>query len=929
MADGASAIVSGSSGSAQVSDEIPFQDLCVLLEKISKVKGTDRKKQLFRTFLTQWREAHARLHPTDADTTADTFFPVLRLLLPQVDKARAAYGMKETVLAKYYIEVLNIAKDSLDAKKLLNYRAPASAKQEAGDFAMVAYFVLRNRCPDRGKLTIAQVNEFLGDLAMSHTKKDRPGMKKALQLLLRNTSALEQKWLIRIILKEMKIGISENSFFSVFHADASDLFNVCSNLEKVCADLRDPSIHLNETSVSYFTPFRPMLGERAAMDKILSLMNHQPFYIETKFDGDRMQLHKQGNQYRYFSRSSKDYTSAFGATQYEGSFSPKIHDAFNRKVDSCIIDGEMVGWDTETNTFLPKGDNVDVKSITDRSSGVQQCFVVFDVLMINDTNFANQPLMDRVEQLKKVFSPVVGTIHLVDRQEASTKEEVVAALNVAIDNREEGLLLKKPTSTYQPDKRKGSGWLKIKPEYVDSLSDQLDVVIVGGYFGQGHRSGMVSHFMCAVAVPEETAGKRPSVFHSFCKVGTGYTMSELKDLGLKLKPYWKKFDTKRPPECVLLAKGFKEKPDLWIEPWNSQIVQIRAAEIVVSDKYKCGCTLRFPRVEKVRADKEWYDCMNLDELEQLKQMASGKLFHQQTADMESLPPSKKRKLASAIERPRGVASQFRQTDVSDVSATSKMFEGKEFCVVNGTRGLSKADAERKIAEHGGAFVQTPGPETFCVLVQKLIVRATSIISTGLYDVVKMDWLVKCLAEKQCLPFVPSLMIHTAPSTTATFADSYDKYGDSYTEEVTEETLKDIFKKIQEQHPDDVQVSREEIALMEERYFVDCNDRGLFRRYKFYLDMYTEIGNTNTAIPCCSLELAGLEIKFHGGQVVAEFDETITHIVFDQRDLSRVPEFRHLEREHSRKHHFVKSDWVKESIACKFVKNERPYEPITS
>lgn len=148
----------------------------------------------------------------------------------------------------------------------------------------------------------------------------------------------------------------------------------------------------------------------------------------------------------------------------------------------------------------------------------------------------------------------------------------------------------------------------------------------------------------------------------------------------------------------------------------------------------------------------------------IAQMASGKLFHQQTADMESLPPSKKRKLASAIERPRGVASQFRQTDVSDVSATSKMFEGKEFCVVNGTRGLSKADAERKIAEvakkcvlfehvvrfvtftsflciplcficsqsiffsqHGGAFVQTPGPETFCVLVQKLIVRATSII----------------------------------------------------------------------------------------------------------------------------------------------------------------------------------------------------------
>ena len=48
---------------------------------------------------------------------------------------------------------------------------------------------------------VSQVNEYLDDLAMSNTKKDRAGMRKALQLLLRNTSALEQKWLIRIILK--------------------------------------------------------------------------------------------------------------------------------------------------------------------------------------------------------------------------------------------------------------------------------------------------------------------------------------------------------------------------------------------------------------------------------------------------------------------------------------------------------------------------------------------------------------------------------------------------------------------------------------------------------------------------------------------------------------------------------------------------------
>ncbi len=50
-------------------------------------------------------------------------------------------------------------------------------------------------------LTVSQVNQYLNDLAMSNAKKERAGVKKALQLLLRNTSAMEQKWLIRMILK--------------------------------------------------------------------------------------------------------------------------------------------------------------------------------------------------------------------------------------------------------------------------------------------------------------------------------------------------------------------------------------------------------------------------------------------------------------------------------------------------------------------------------------------------------------------------------------------------------------------------------------------------------------------------------------------------------------------------------------------------------
>ena len=60
---------------------------------------------------------------------SDTFYAIMRLLIPQVDNGRPAYGMKETALAKNYIEILNIAKTSMDAQKLLHYRAPTTAKQ--------------------------------------------------------------------------------------------------------------------------------------------------------------------------------------------------------------------------------------------------------------------------------------------------------------------------------------------------------------------------------------------------------------------------------------------------------------------------------------------------------------------------------------------------------------------------------------------------------------------------------------------------------------------------------------------------------------------------------------------------------------------------------------------------------------------------------
>ena len=507
--------------------KVPFSDVCTMFERISSSDGKERKRKIFGLLLNTWRSQHSKLYFDNDWGKKDSFYPLMRLCLPHLDRKRAAYGMKETVLAKYYIEVMGIARTGADALKLLNYRAPTSGKIQAGDFAAVAYFVLKNRCPQEGTLMVSDVNYLLNKIAVSNAAHDRATVKQTLQQMLLSTTAVEQKWIIRIIMKELKLGINENSILSLFHLDAVDLFSVCADLEKVCVDLINPSFRLNEAAIQLFTPFRPMLGQRASIPQAVKLADGQAFYVETKFDGDRMQMHKHGNVYRYFSRSSKDYTSSFGPSSSEGYFTPQIHSAFKTEISSCILDGEMVGYDVMDDSFIPKGDNIDVKAISTqlagRYEGMQQCFVVFDVLMVNGRNLANLSLRERALELAQVFIPVKGLLHLVDRLELSSRGELVTSLNDAIDRREEGILVKLPNSTYQPDKRKGSGWLKLKPDYMDSLSDHLDLLIIGGYYGSGKRGGIVSHFLLGIA-DTPSLGHYPSKFYSFCKVSSLYTV---------------------------------------------------------------------------------------------------------------------------------------------------------------------------------------------------------------------------------------------------------------------------------------------------------------------------------------------------------------------------------------------------------------------
>jgi DNA ligase-4 len=343
-----------------------------------------------------------------------------------------------------------------------------------------------------------------------------------------------------------------------------------------------------------------------------------------------------------------------------------------------------------------------------------------------------------------------------------------------------------------------------------------------------------------------------------------------------------------------------EKPDKWIDPKDSIIVQVKAVEIVSTDKYKTGCTLRFPRLEKFRDDKPWHQCMKLSELIELKDKNEGKLTSGKHYDLNECdedgnlidyendgePVSKKKKRNVNLNNVKKatVDSRFRGIDASTVNQIGDIFKGKEFCVINGTNKYDKQQLEKKIAEFGGSLVQNPDQETtFCLIASKVIHKISLYISKGFYDIVYADWLIRCIESKSFLIWKPSDMIYSKPETERMFSKSYDQYGDSYDQDCTVESLKEIFSKMESKITSKKYAKlREQMAEFENEYYPDDSKHGLFRLECFYFDLYENINDGCKKLKNDNgLNLISIKARWHGGLISDFIDENTTKCIVNK------------------------------------------------
>ncbi|KAF6025218.1 LIG4 [Bugula neritina] len=825
---------------------------------------------------------------------------MLRCMVPQLEKI--TYGIKQHSLGRLYVEVMGLGKKSEAATILMNYKDPTASKsvnKNLGDFAECAYSVIKDRCSVKSELSVMQVIEKLNDIANGYTGKDKILVKSTLEFLIRHLTGLENKWFIRMLVKEMKLGLGQDSILSAVHPDAPALFNVDTSLERVCLKLRDITKRLHEVEVSLFAPLKPMLGKQAKPNEVEGLLNCPNFIIERKFDGERMQLHMDKGEYKYYSRNGYEYSSTYGATQFDGNLTPRLHGKL-RGVRNCILDGEMCGYNPELQVLGTKAMNFDIKSAN--LTGYTPCYVVFDLLYLNDEVLTNKPLRERLEMLKDIVDNQEGLIFTSAYTHASTNKQCIDALNQAIDRYEEGIMVKHPESVYKPNSR-SAGWYKIKPEYVDGLMDELDLVIIGGYFGKGRRANILSHFLCGVLDDSSSTAQ----FHSMTKVGSGYTFQELLDFNIKLKSYWQKTQ----PSCVMVTK---EKPDIWIDPLKSAIVQIKATEITESSSFYTGYSLRFPRVEKIRDDKQPLDCLTVKEFHEMRAKRSGQLTSALVTEEFLDEPKRKKRLIA----PRSVApslpQQFQAADTSSVTKELDTFDKKEFCIVQGSKSYSKQHLEKEIVRLGGSIVQNASSETYCIVTDKVTIKIRNYMKAERYNIARLEWLIKCLEENALLQWAPSDMIYASPALQKLFDVRYDRFGDDHSTNTTTQQLRKIFSLIPQRKRTDPLVSHEEIQEIEEELSThEDYARALFRNCRLFDGDDGEQSRTTVNM---------IQSKFYGSAVAPTLDDAVTHCICNSQENVEVLQKKNRERE--RKYYIVSPLWIQDSIESGKLLQERSY-----
>jgi DNA ligase-1 len=467
-----------------------------------------------------------------------------------------------------------------------------------GDPGLVAAGIVEKRRPlgfaafqDSEALSITDVYERFLAIARASGKRSQDSKIKNLQFLFSQAGPLEALYIARLAIEDMRIGVGEGGVrdavaraFAGKGADAASVergYNLTNDMGLVAVSARRGT--LSELSVMINHPIKMMLAQLG--ESIAAAIGESgTAAIEWKYDGARVQIHKDGEKVRVFSRRLENVTASL----------PEIVQAARQiSAKSAILDGEAVafGKDGRPMAFQQILKRFRRKyNVEKLAAEIPLRLFLFDLIYLDGRSVIDLPLRERRALLEKISDPAL----LADQILTSSAGQAEEIYRQALEAGHEGLILKNPASVYAPGKR-GKNWLKIKP-----VMETLDLVVIGAKWGEGRRASFLGSYRLACL--DEATGKLLDVGW----VATGLTDESLAEL------------TEMFRELVLLEKGME------VEIKPAVIFEVAYEEIQQSPNYSSGYALRFPRLVTVRDDKSLEEADSLERVMSLYRMQRGR-----------------------------------------------------------------------------------------------------------------------------------------------------------------------------------------------------------------------------------------------------------------------------------------------------------------
>ncbi|HSG84690.1 MAG: ATP-dependent DNA ligase [Nitrosopumilus sp.] len=422
----------------------------------------------------------------------------------------------------------------------------------------------------------------------------------------------EVKFVTKLLLGTLRLGVAENTVMDALAIAFSGnkenrkklqyAYNVSSDLGKVAETIATKGMEgINKFEIVLFNPIRPMLADRVKSEEEAMEKMGEEFAAEYKLDGERVQLHIEGDKVELFSRSLERIESYY----------PDIIEKIpkNIQADNIILEAEAVAINENTGEFLPFQELMHRRRKYKIEKAVTEYPITvnfFDILYCNGKSCVELSYKERRDKLEKHVKEDEFAKY-IPMTIVKNQNEIEEFMENSINAGSEGLMLKMLDKPYQAGSR-GSHWLKLKREYRNELGDSLDLVVIGGFFGKGRRTGNYGTLLLATYDEDE------DTFPSICKVGTGFSDESLDQLYQILHP---KVSIKKNPRIVSEMEA-----DVWFEP--ELVIEVVASEITLSPIHKAalnavrkdaGLALRFPKFTgKIRVEKAVEDASTNEEV---------------------------------------------------------------------------------------------------------------------------------------------------------------------------------------------------------------------------------------------------------------------------------------------------------------------------